>query len=227
VILVRDNKTSQPAHEYDAGIRKTMPFYDYFHDTAIGLVEVINPGTGAWLDTGSGTGAFVVKAAAAFPGAFFTVADPSAAMLDIAKEKLSGITCCEYVPAGTELLDCAAGSFDVITAFLSHHYFDAEARRRATANCFRMLKQGGVYISFETILPNTEKGKQFGLECWRRAQLKLGKNEGSIDKYLSRYGVEFFPITLNDHFALLRDTGFSMVEVLWASGMQTGFYAMK
>jgi tRNA (cmo5U34)-methyltransferase len=224
---MKDNKTSQPAHEYDAGIRKTMPFYDYFHDSAIGLIEVINPDVGAWLDTGGGTGSFAAKAAAAFPDAYFTVADPSAAMLDIAKEKLSGLTHCEFLTAGTEMLECADGSFDVITAFLSHHYFDSETRRRATANCFRMLKQGGVYISFETILPNTAKGKQVGLECWRRAQLRLGKNEGAIDKYISRYGVEFFPITLTDHFELLRDTGFPAAEMLWFSGMQAGFYAVK
>jgi tRNA (cmo5U34)-methyltransferase len=224
---MRDNKTSQPAHEYDSSIRQTMPFYDYFHDAAIALLEVLNPRAGSWLDAGSGTGSFVAKAAAAFPGTFFTVADPSAAMLDIAKEKLSGIARCEYLLAGTEMLECAEGSFDVITAFLSHHYFDAETRRKATANCFRMLKRGGVYISFETILPNTEKGKQIGLECWRRAQLRLGKKEAAIDKYIGRYGVEFFPITLDDHFELLRGSGFPMAELLWVSGMQAGFYAMK
>jgi tRNA (cmo5U34)-methyltransferase len=224
---MKDNKTSQPAQEYDAGIRKTMPFYDYFHDSAIGLVEVIKPRPGAWLDTGSGTGAFIEKAATVFPGTSFTVADPSAAMMDIAKEKLAGIASCEFLLAGSEMLGCADNSFDVITAFLSHHYFDAETRRKATANCFRMLKKGGVYISFETILPDTEKGKQFGVECWRRAQLRLGKNEGSVDKYLGRFGVEFLPITLNNHFELLRDTGFSTVEILWFSGMQGGFYAIK
>jgi len=224
---MRDNKTSQPAHEYNSSIRKTMPFYDYFHDSAIGLLEVINPRPDTWLDTGSGTGTFIEKAASAFPGTFFTVADPSAAMLDIAKEKLPGIARCEFLLAGSEMLECADSSFDVITAFLSHHYFDAETRRKATANCFRMLKKGGVYISFETLLPNTEKGRQFGLECWRRAQLRLGKNEGSIDKYLGRYGVEFFPITLTAHFELLRDSGFSVAELLWFSGMQAGFYAIK
>lgn len=223
---MRDNKTSQPAHEYDANIHKTLPFYDCFHESAISLVEAVNPCPGSWLDTGGGTGTLIKRAAGFFPGTAFALADPSAAMLDVAKEKLAGPECI-FLAAGTESLACPPASFDVITAIMAHHYLDRETRRQATANCLRMLKAGGVYITFENIMPASDRGREIGLARWRQAQLRQGKDAAAVEKHISRFGVEYFPITIAEHLALLRDTGFTTVELLWASGMQAGFYAIK
>ncbi len=224
---MRDNTTSQPAHEYDDNITKTMPFYDRFHEMILSLTAVVKPAPAAWLDTGCGTGTFVAKAAAALPGTRFTLADPSAPMLAIAKEKTAKLSGCEYLPLGTEALASPDVTYDVITAVLAHHYFDAAGRRAATANCYRMLKPGGLYITYETLRPRTPQGLEIGLEWWRRAQLSSGKNPAGVEKYIGRYGVEFFPITLAEHFDLLAAAGFSTVEVLWLSGLQVGLYAIK
>jgi len=224
---MRDNKTSQPAQEYDGNIGKTMPFYDNLHNAALSFLAVAQPDPASWLDTGCGTGTFVAKAAVKFPGTYFTLADPSAAMLDIAREKTAEIPRCRYLVQGTETLGCPDETYNVITAILAHHYFDDETRRIATANCYRMLKPGGVYVTFETVRPATEYGKRVGLEWWRRAQIGQGKSEESAAKHIQRYNVEFFPATLSAHLELLHATGFSVVEMLWLSGMQAGFYAVK
>jgi tRNA (cmo5U34)-methyltransferase len=224
---MRDNTTSQPAREYDANIYKTLPFYDYFHDSSLSLIQTVNPRPAAWLDTGCGTGTLVQTAAGLFPDTAFTLADPSAAMLELAAEKMAGVADCTYLAAGTEALACPSAGFDVITAIMAHHYFDRETRRQATANCFRMLRVGGIYITFEHIMPFSEQGRQIGLERWRRTQIRQGKDAAAADKHIKRFGVEYFPITVDDHLALLRETGFKAVELLWAAGMQTGFYAIK
>lgn len=224
---MRDNRTSQPASEYDANIRKTIPFYDLFQDNTLTLIEVINLHPDAWLDTGGGTGTFIQKAAAHFPSTTFTLADPSTAMLEIANKKLSAAIACTYLAAGTEEISCPSESFSIITAILAHHYLDEENRRRAVANCFRMLKKGGGFVTFETILPNSEQAKQIGLQRWRQAQLRQGKDPAAVDRHIKRLGVEVFPIRIAEHLELLHNTGFSTVEVFWKSEMQAGFYAIK
>jgi tRNA (cmo5U34)-methyltransferase len=90
-----------------------------------------------------------------------------------------------------------------------------------------MLKPQGVYVSFESFLPATQAGMDIALACWRKAQLAAGKEEKSVDKYLSRCGTEFFPATLTENVRLLQETGFSVVELFWLSGMQAGIYAIK
>lgn len=224
----RDNATSQPAQEYDSNINKTIPLYHLFHEQALDLVGTHNPKPLAWLDTGCGTGILAVEAARRFESTAFTLADPSSAMLEIAKDKLSHLhDRFTYVTAGTESLALQADSFDVITAILSHHYACPEDKLQITANCYNLLKPGGIYINFESIRPLTESGLQIGLNRWRQAQLKAGKSPEAVTKHISRYGVEFLPIPIVDHLQLLSNSGFSTVELFWFSYLQAGLYAVK
>jgi tRNA (cmo5U34)-methyltransferase len=221
----RDNTTSQSAALYDANVEKTIPRYSQFHLETLDLVRTVMPEPALWLDTGCGTGNLAAKAAERFAGVKFILSDPSAAMLDIAREKLQG-TEAEYVQSGSETLSLVT-PVDVVTAIMSHHYLTAEQRRQATENCFAVLKPGGVYVTFETIRPCSDAATVIGLQRWRQHQLTSGKPAEEVEKHISRYGVELLPITIEEHLRLLRQVGFSTVEILWASGLQAGFYALK
>ena len=221
----RDNTTSQSAALYDANVEKTIPRYSQFHAETLALVGTVMPKPGLWLDTGCGTGNLAAKAADRFAGVKFILSDPSAAMLDIAREKLPGVAA-EYIQSGSEALSLQE-SVDVVTAIMSHHYLTAAQRRQATENCFAALKPGGVYVTFETIRPCSDAATAIGLERWRQHQLTSGKPAEEVEKHISRYGVELLPITIEEHLQLLRQVGFSSVEILWASGLQAGFYALK
>lgn len=49
----------------------------------------------------------------------------------------------KFVGSGSRELDLPSESIDVLTAIMSHHYFDIVDRRKATENCFRMLNLCG------------------------------------------------------------------------------------
>lgn len=220
-----NNKTSQAAAEYDANVDKTIPRYHLLHDEILDLVKTAVPPPQIWLDTGCGTGTLIVKAMAEFASTRFVAADPAAAMLQLAEEKLASNKVA-FVLAGSEDLDYIE-HFDVITAVLAHHYLDAAGRRQATGNCYRMLKPGGIYITFETIQADTATGTQIGLKRWRQAQVLNGKSPAAADRHISRYGLELLPVSLAAHRQLLAEAGFSTVEVFWVSGMQAGIYGIK
>ena len=174
---------------------------------------------------GCGTGTLVSKAASQFPGLEFAAADPSEAMLTIAREKCANLKV-SYSATGTEDL-MLAKRFDIITAIMSHHYLTKGEREQATKNCFAMLKPGGLYVAFETILPFTEFGTKTGLKRWGNAQIAKGKTVEAVEKHVGRYGTELLPISVPEHIELLKKVGFSTVELLWFSCMQAGFYAIK
>lgn len=226
---MQDNKTSHAANDYDAQINKTIPNYHFFHEETLEIVKVTHPRPVSWLDTGCGTGTLVEKAAVFFADTQFVLADPSEQMLAIAKEKLAPQEKLkvQYLLTGTQDIAWPEESFEVITAIQSHHYLDAAARKKATQNCLRLLKPGGIYITFENISAHTDRGIQIGLERWKQFQMKNGKNEAKADEHIARFGKEYFPISLAQHMALLQEAGFGVVEVLWASIMQAGFYAIK
>lgn len=222
---MRDNKTSQAAQEYDANVHKTIPRYHLFHEETLDVVTTVVRKPQTWLDTGCGTGTLIAKAIKQFGQLRFVAADPSEGMLRIAAEKLASYDITYRLSGTEELID--GDSFDVITAIMVHHYLGEQGRARATQNCFNRLNPGGIYITFETIKPQTKLGTQIGLARWRQVQLTNGKDPAVVDKHINRYGSELLPITIEEHLQLLRQTGFSTVEVFWASGMQAGFYAIK
>lgn len=224
---MKDNTTSQPAHKYDAEIEKTHPMYKYFNRETLNLVEVVNPKPERWLDTGCGTGILATGATEIFKETHFVLADPSEAMLAVAKDKLGHNNKIEFLQAGTEDIHAPKNSYDVITAILSHHYFDRETRKSVTLNCYNMLKEGGVYVTFENISPNNEKGIEIGLKYWEHTQIKEGKSVEAAQKYKQRFDVEYHPITIESHLELLREVGFSVSEILLVSGLRAGFFAIK
>lgn len=222
---MQDNKTSQAAIDYDANVCKTIPRYHMFHDETLYLVKEAISKPQSWLDTGCGTGTLLVKVIKEFGQLRVVAADPAEEMVKLAAEKLKQFEI-TYVLSGSEALDYP-NKFDVVTAIMVHHYLDEEGRRKATQNCFDKLRQGGIYVTFETIKPNTEAAIQIGLKRWRTAQIQNGKRPDAVDKHIGRYGSELLPITIDAHLKLLRETGFSTVEVFWVSGMQAGFYGIK
>jgi tRNA (cmo5U34)-methyltransferase len=223
-----DNSTPHSAATYDAQVRKTIPYYDAFHEQTINLIKAMGLQPRTWLDTGCGTGTLAQKAMEEFPNTQFTLADPSAQMLDVAKNKLAGAVNVKFLDASaTQNLVSQKEEFDVITSIQSHHYLSPTERVKATAVCFELLSPGGVYVTFENIQPSTPKGTAIGKENWKLFQLSKGRESSVVDEHLKRFGVEYFPITVKEHISLLKKTGFSTVELLWYSYMQAGFYCIK
>jgi tRNA (cmo5U34)-methyltransferase len=222
-----DNATPHHASEYDKNIRKNIPYYDSLHEAVICLVSAYEVNPVLWIDTGCGTGTFVERAYDLFPKTKFILADPSPAMLKIAAEKLSGrerVTILEPVDTGNLIANDEAV---VITAIQSLHYQKSDERAASIRNCHRLLKPGGVFISFENIRPLTKLGIAIGKETWKQYEMRAGKSPEEAQKHLDRFDVEYHPLTIEEHLELLRGCNFSTVEVLWYSYMQAGFYAVK
>lgn len=57
--------------------------------------------------------------------------------------------------------------------------------------------------------------------------LSNGKIERKVLEHSGRRGKVVFPITVAEHFDLLKNIGFQSVELLWFSYMQAGFFAIK
>jgi len=222
-----DNSTPHSADTYDVQVRNTLPYYDSFHEQTINLIKAMHLNPKLWLDTGCGTGTMVQKAIAAFPKTHFVLSDPSEKMLEIAKAKLAGSNVEFLNAARTQNIEWHDKPFDVVTAIQSHHYQSAKGRTEATAACFKMLILKGVYVNFENIKPITQEGIVIGKELWKQFQISRGRDLATAESHMKRFGVEYQPITIEEHLDLLRKTGFSVVELLWYSVMQGGFYCVK
>jgi tRNA (cmo5U34)-methyltransferase len=227
-----DNATPHKATEYDKSVRQTIPFYEIIHSQAVDAVRNVKPEASCWLDTGCGTGYLVEVALPHFPRTSFVLTDPSEAMLEQAKNRLRRFPKDRVkflAPNPTEKLDVQANRVhpQVITAILAHHYLREPQRRLATLTCFRLLEEGGVFVTAENIRPVDQEVVSLELSRWKRFQIEHGRSAAAVEEHAKRFDSEYFPISLDEHVSLLRETGFKTVSLFWVSHMQAGFYALK
>ena len=227
-----DNATAHPASEYDRDVRQVIPFYDSIHQETIDLVRTVKPNAAFWLDTGCGTGHLVDLALPLFPGTQFILADPSDSMLQQAKrclQRTGGSRVKFLPPVGSEGLASQMTGLkcQVITGIQCHHYLDKPQREQALRSCFDVLEDGGLLIVSEHITMLTNRGVQVALERWGRWQQNLGRSPSAVAAHLKRSNTEYFPITVEEHLALLKSVGFRTVELFWFSQMQAIFYGIK
>lgn len=220
-----DNTTPLSAKNYDNAINNTVPYYQEFYNQTIDIVEEFNMEKMDWLDLGGGTGTLEEYAYKKFRNIKFVFADPSEKMIDQAKKKLKNYDI-TYICAGSDAIDFM-NSFDVVTAIQSHHYMHEEQRRKATENVYNALRKGGIYISFENVRPENDDIKDFELLRWGKYQVLHGKTIEEAKAHNARCGVNYFPLTVNQHIELLKESGFSKIHVFWYSYMQMGIYAVK
>ena len=216
---------------YDGHINVTIPYYETFNTEIINLVKAARKRPDLWLDTGCGTGTLVEKALEIFSETNFMLADPSPEMMAVAKSKLESKYSARvlFMERSTtqEIVLPGRKNPDVITAVLCHHYLQENGRIEATRKCYELLKPGGLYVTFENTMPLTPEGTEVGKANWKNFQIAAGKSISEAENHMQRFGVEYFPITVEEHLALLRRCDFKSVELLWYSYMQAGFYCIK
>jgi tRNA (cmo5U34)-methyltransferase len=220
-----DNKSAHKAADYEAEVRRTIPFHGELLKLAVEVALGVHPAPVRWLDTGAGPGVLVEQARATCAGTEFWIADPSEAMRALAVARLS-------LPA-ERVLACGSadlpevGPFDVITAVQCHHYGDMAAREQAVARCHELLVPGGALVVFENVRAESERGQVLQRARWAAWQRSQGRDEETVKAHLAREGTQFFPIRVSQHLGLFAHLGFETVELIWRAFGQAGFLAIK
>jgi len=229
--MQKDNTTPYHSQDYDANVLNTLPYYQSYHQETINLIKSINTEPKYWLDTGCGTGTMINLAFKEFPKTKFLLLDPADSMMQQARMKFCNLSKnrLKFLKPSTtqDFNEKLEEKVDVITAIQCHHYLSPEDRKKAVEICYDNLKEDGIFVTFENIRPLTKKGVEIGKEYWKKFQLEHGRDIKEVEPQLKRFDVEYFPITIEEHLKLLRDSGFKIVEILWYSYLQAGFYCIK
>lgn len=208
--------------KYDSQITSSMPYYNEFGMQAIDIARHLGFQSPAWLDTGCGTGTLGLKILKEFPLSRLVLTDPSEAMLDIARSRYYEGQA-EFHLYGSQNISFSE-EFDVVTAIQCNHYLSRSERADATKRIFNALKPGGLYVFFENIQSDDSFIADLEFRRWEDFRINHGLTDTDLK---SRVGVKFFPISVEDHLSLLKDTGFSHISLCWRSYTQAGIYAVK
>lgn len=219
-----DNASAHKAAEYEVEVRKTIPFHAEMLALAVEVGFAVRPAAKRWLDTGAGPGALGARVIERAPAIELTIADPSEAMLEIARARLPKA---RVLQCTSQELPADLAPLDVITAVQCHHYGDMEARMLAVSRCHELLAEGGALVVFENVRAESDAGHALQRARWAAWQRAQGRDDATVEKHLAREGAQFFPIRVSQHLGLFAHLGFATVELVFRAYGQAGFLAVK
>lgn len=202
---------------YAETARKKVPGYADLHRMTAILLSERASAAAEILVVGAGGGLELKALAEAEPGWRFTGVDPSAEMLDLARQTLGPLESRADLRQGT--IDAApAGPFDGATCLLTLHFLQRDERLRTLREIHRRLRPGAALV-----VAHHSVAEGAGPRLWLARSLAFG---GS-DRDTAATMAERLPVlTAADDEALLRDAGFSAVTLFYAGFSLRGWVAL-
>jgi tRNA (cmo5U34)-methyltransferase len=187
------------------------------------------PHAGHILDVGCGAGNYTLKLLEQIPNLDVTLIDLSRPMLERAKERVRQATTGELATIQGDIreIHLPDSKFDVILAAAVLHHLRTDAEWRAVFATFhRSLRPGGsiwIFDLIESSIPAVQRLMQQKYGQY----LSQFKDEAYRDQVLAYVEKEDTPRPLMYQLDLLREVGFSQVEVLHKNVCFAAFGAMK
>jgi tRNA (cmo5U34)-methyltransferase len=181
------------------------------------------------LDVGCGAGNYTLKLLEHLPGLDATLVDLSRPMLDRAAERVGRATTgtVTAVQGDVREVDLGAGRFDVALAAAVLHHLRTDAEWRSVfAALHRAVRPGGsvwVFDLVESTIPAVQ-----GVMWARYGEYLTGlRDEAYRDQVFAYVEREDTPRPLVYQLDLLREVGFTRVDVLHKSGCFAAFGGVK
>ena len=169
------------------------------------------------LDLGCGAGNFSLKLAQQYPGFNSTLVDLSEPMIIKAKERMLPVLDGSITTIQSDLrtLDLPDNHFDVIIATaVLHHLRDDEDWQSTFAKIYNWLKPGGSIWIFDLITHDNHQLNHFLYNIKYGTYLSDLKDDHYKNAVFDYIDKEDSPRSLSYQTALLKQTGFTSVEIL-------------
>lgn len=200
----------------DTAPKKVPGYADLHRMTAILLAERA-PATAEILVVGAGGGLEIKALAEAEPGWRFTGVDPSAEMLDLARQTLGPQAPRADLRQGT--IDAAPdGPFDGATCLLTLHFLPRDERLDTLKAIHRRLSPGAALV-----VAHHSVAEGADLKGWLTRSLAFGGSDRDTAAIMAQ---RLPALSVADDEALLREAGFSNVALFYAGFSLRGWVAV-
>jgi tRNA (cmo5U34)-methyltransferase len=198
-------------------------------DLITSVAARVTPDAKRVLDVGCGAGNYTLKLLQRIPDLNVTLIDLSRPMLDRAQQRISSATrgTIDLIQGDIRQAELGKGQFDLILAAAVLHHLRTEDEWRATFEKFHQSLRPGGSIWISDLIQHTLEPVQ--TEMWNRYGDYLNRLKGEeYRKHVLAYvEKEDTPRSLMFQLDLLREVGFTQVEVLHKTSVFAAFGATK
>ncbi|KIU14931.1 class I SAM-dependent methyltransferase [Mycolicibacterium llatzerense] len=196
---------------------QTVPGYHDIHTMASVLLAEEAPADAQVLVLGAGGGLEIKAFATAHPRWKFMAVDPSAPMIDLAKDTLGPLAARMDVHEGY-VDDAPEGPFDAATALLLLHLTEPEDRLRTVAEVHRRLRPGAPFLVMHVSYPQEDDAKRQRWLDRHVAYLLAAGNQPAYVEMASEMINQHMPaLSPDEDRAILERAGFTNVTEFFSA----------
>ncbi|HEV2644954.1 MAG TPA: methyltransferase domain-containing protein [Acidobacteriaceae bacterium] len=201
------------ASTYDRDRSLLIPGCDAFYCWA---VDLIPRAAKTILDLGAGSGLLSVLVRNRFPHAHIHLVDFSGAMLDLARERMSGDANVTFHQADY-LVDALPQEMCAVVSSLSIHHLKDEGKREIFRRVYGVLKPNGVFVNAEQVAgPTGELDARY--KAWWLTEVRAaGASEQQVAESLYRQEQDRCS-PVESQLAWMREVGFVDADCWYKEG---------
>ncbi|MDR0198469.1 MAG: class I SAM-dependent methyltransferase [Methanomassiliicoccaceae archaeon] len=203
----------EEAKEFDILIQKLIPKYNEMIDALVSVIPFHKEKRFSAADLGCGTGTVAKAVKDAFPNVKITCVDIAGNMLDIAKEKVGREM--RYVQADLDHYEFDERYDLVVSSLALHHQVSDEDKMRLYGKVYSALSPNGMFVNADVVLGGDEGIQSVYMGKWSRFMERSFSKEEVDGTYLPRYYAEDSPAKMTSHLDMLKECGFSVVDVVY------------
>lgn len=213
------------AKEYDNNRKKFIPCFDeyYEHTTEFIASNIEKPKR--ILDLGAGTGLLSYFWYKHFPESEYVLVDIADDMLNIARERFSGLENVSY-----KVLDYSRefpdGKFDIIASALSIHHLTHEDKKELFSRIYNRLPDGGKFVNYDQFCADSVEMNTWFDSYWEH-QLENGElTEKDITLWKERRKLDK-ECSVEKEMDMLRKCNFKDIECVYSNQKFSVIVAIK
>lgn len=214
----------QAVARYTEGPPRMVPGYASLQRMVMLLLAERAPVDARILVVGAGGGLETKVFAETQPGWQFDGVDPSAAMLDIARQTLGPLASRASLHHG--LIDVAPdGPYDAATCILTLHFIDLEERLRTLKEIHRRLKPGAPFVVAHFSFPQEPVARDLWLSRYAAFAIASGMEASQMEKARAGIGDGLPILSPEEDEKLLHNAGFEGVSLFYTGFTFRGWVA--
>ncbi|WP_310601552.1 class I SAM-dependent methyltransferase [Anaerosporobacter sp.] len=203
----------EEAKEYDIIIQKLIPHYNEMIDALVSIIPFSKDSNFTMIDLGCGTGTISKAVKTSFSNVDITCVDVAENMLEIAKDKIGGDVNCIQADFNTFQFP---KKYNLIVSSLALHHLETDNdKKEFYKKIYSALTDDGIFINLDVVLGSDEKLQKVYIDKWKEFMLQNVSEEEVANKWLPNYYAEDRPTQLVTHLAMLKECGFSYIDVVY------------
>ena len=202
------------AATYAERARRSVPGLDHLHAVVDEMLAVSVPGDGRVLVVGAGGGLELTYLAERHGGWTFVGVDPSAPMLELARERMGSLAGRAALHEGY-VADAPNGPFDAATCLLVLHFLRRDERLRTLGEIRRRLRRGAPLVTFHHSAPDGDARSAL-FERYARFTAGPDADPAQIQQSAATLSTQLPIASPEEEEALLLEAGFTDVSTYYA-----------